>query len=127
MIFGRHIYGYYIKHGLILWLGLAALILVDYFQLLVPELFRMLINGMNTGSAVTEGGAAAFDLDFLLMRICVPMIVIILVMVAGRFFLRGCFFCLAVRVAGGFCDPIFFTGKYHSHQDFKVKKGGKKT
>ena len=39
MIFGKYINKYYLKNAPILILGLAALILVDYFQLFIPELF----------------------------------------------------------------------------------------
>ena len=46
MIFGKYINKYYLKNAPILILGLAALILVDYFQLFIPELYRMVINGM---------------------------------------------------------------------------------
>ena len=41
MIFGKYINKYYLKNAPILILGLAALILVDYFQLFIPELYRM--------------------------------------------------------------------------------------
>ena len=39
MIFGKYINKYYLKNAPILILGLAALILVDYFQLFIPELY----------------------------------------------------------------------------------------
>ena len=38
MIFGRHINKYYIKYAYSLVIGLEALILVDYLQLIGPEL-----------------------------------------------------------------------------------------
>ena len=37
MIFGKYINKYYLKNAPILILGLAALILVDYFQLFIPH------------------------------------------------------------------------------------------
>ena len=40
MIFGKHINRYYLKNAALLLLGLAALVLVDFFQLKVPELYR---------------------------------------------------------------------------------------
>ena len=49
MIFGKHINRYYLRYAPILLLGLAALILVDYFQLEIPEFYRLVINGINTG------------------------------------------------------------------------------
>ena len=38
MIFGKYINRYYLKNAPLLLLGLAALVLVDFFQLKVPEL-----------------------------------------------------------------------------------------
>ena len=49
MIFGKYINRYYLRHAPTLLLGIAALILVDYMQLIIPELYRMLINGVNSG------------------------------------------------------------------------------
>ena len=54
MIFGKHINRYYIKHLPILLLGIVSLVMVDYFQLVVPELYRMVINGMNTGFVTVD-------------------------------------------------------------------------
>ena len=69
MIFGKYINRYYLKYAWILLVGLAALVLVDYFQLEVPELYRMVVNGINTGVVETAEGTVPFDLDFLLDRI----------------------------------------------------------
>ena len=68
MIFGRHINRYYLRYSPVLLLGLAALVLVDYFQLKIPELYRLVINGAN--------GTTAFNMDVLLNDICLPMIFI---------------------------------------------------
>ena len=65
MIFGKYINKYYLKNAPILILGLAALILVDYFQLFIPELYRMVINGMNGDPVLVNGQAAVFDMEFL--------------------------------------------------------------
>ena len=49
MIFGKHINRYYLKYAPHLLLGLLALWTVDYLQLIIPELYQMVINGMNQG------------------------------------------------------------------------------
>ena len=92
MIFGKHINRYYIKNAPVLILGVLALILVDYFQLRIPELYRMLINGMNGELILVNGEYVPFNLDFLLDNICLPIITIIVVMVIGRFLWRVCFY-----------------------------------
>ena len=54
MLCGKHINKYYLKHWPMLLLGLIALIVVDYFQLLIPELYSMVINGINDGYVVID-------------------------------------------------------------------------
>ena len=98
MIFGKHINRYYVKYSWLLLLGLAALIAVDYIQLEVPELYQMIINGMNRGYVEIDSVQVPFDMSFLLDRICMPMVWIILAMVFGRFAWRVCFFGAAIRV-----------------------------
>ena len=124
MIFGKHINRYYLKYSWILLIGLAALVLVDYFQLEVPELYRMVINGMNTGFVEIDGEQVAFDLDFLLDRVCLPLIVIVLVMVVGRFLWRICFFGSAVRVEMDIRNRMFDHCKDLSRQYYQVNKVG---
>ena len=124
MIFGKYINRYYLKYAWILLVGLAALVLVDYFQLEVPELYRMVVNGINTGVVETAEGTVPFDLDFLLDRICLPLIFIILVMVVGRFTWRICFFGTGIRVETSIRDRMFDHCKDLSAQYYQVNKVG---
>ena len=84
MIFGKYINRYYWKHAPTLLLGLAALILVDYMQLIIPELYRMLINGVNSGAVLVDGVSTPFTREVLLQNVCLPMIGIIVSMEIGR-------------------------------------------
>ena len=124
MIFGKYINKYYLKYAWILLVGLAALILVDYFQLEVPELYRMVVNGINTGVVETAEGTVPFDLNFLLDEICMPLIIIILVMVVGRFTWRICFFGTGIRVETSIRDRMFDHCKDLSAQYYQVNKVG---
>ena len=98
LIFGKYINRYYWKHAPTLLLGVAALILVDYMQLIIPELYRMLINGINSGSVLVEGVPTPFTKEVLMQNICLPMIGIIVSLIIGRFLWRICFFGAAIRV-----------------------------
>lgn len=98
MIFGRHINKYYLKYGWMLLLGLIALIGVDYFQLEIPELYQMIVNGFNDGCVTVNGEVLPFDMNFLLDRICLPMIGVIAIMLLGRFLWRVCFFGAAIKL-----------------------------
>ncbi len=124
LIFGKHINRYYLKYAPQLLLGAVALILVDYVQLLIPELYRMLINGLNTGSVLFQGAPTGFTLDFLLDHICLPIVYIILVMVLGRFLWRVCFFGSAIRVETDIRIRMFDHCKELSREYYQVNKVG---
>ncbi len=98
MVFGKHINKYYIKYGLVLILGVIALIVVDFFQLKIPEFYRMVINGINNGVVEYEGQMVTFNMDFVINKICLPMFVVAAGMIIGRFLWRICFFGSGIKV-----------------------------
>lgn len=124
MIFGKQINRYYIKYAPSLLLGIAALVLVDYLQLIVPELYRTVINGMNDGFISVSGGSVPFDMTYLLDKICLPMIFIILGMVLGRFLWRICFFGVGIKVETSLRSRMFDHCKELSQQYYQVNKVG---
>lgn len=107
MLFGKHINKYYLKHLPMLLLGLIALIVVDYFQLLIPELYSMVINGINDGYVVIDNVPHQFNMDFLLDRICLPLIFVIIFLVIGRFVWRICFFGSAIKAEADLRGKMF--------------------
>ena len=124
MIFGKHINRYYLKYGPLLLLGLVALVAVDYLQLEIPKLYRMVINGMDCGTVVSGGVSVPFDMDFVLDKICMPMVIIILAMVFGRFLWRVCFFGAAVRLEADLRNRMFDHAKDLSREYYQVNKVG---
>lgn len=124
MVFGKHINRYYLRYAPVLFVGLLALIAVDYFQLEIPEYYQMVVNGMNDGVVTVEGEVLPFDLDFLLDRVCLPMIFVVLAMVAGRFLWRICFFGSAIRVETDLRNRMFDHCKGLSRQYYQVNKVG---
>lgn len=124
MVFGKHINRYYFKYAGWLLLGLASLVTVDYFQLEIPKLYRMLVNGMNGGRVEVDGALLVFDMDFLLDRICMPMVGIILAMVFGRFLWRVCFFGAAVRLETDLRNRMFDHAKDLTPEYYQVNKVG---
>ena len=124
MIFGKHINKYYLRYAPMLFLGLLALILVDYMQLFIPELYRMVINGIEHGVVDVDGVTYAFDMPFLLDRICLPMIFIIAAMVIGRFLWRVCFLGAGVKVETAIRGKMFDHCKDLSRQYYQVNKVG---
>ena len=124
MIFGKHINRYYLKFAPILVLGLIALGMVDFLQLEIPKLYRMLINGMDYGVVDVNGVSMTFDLNFLLDYICMPMVAVILSMVVGRFVWRLCFLGSAVRLEEELRNNMFNRAKDLSREYYQVNKVG---
>lgn len=124
MIFGKHINRYYGKYAPRLLLGAIALILVDYVQLIIPELYRMLINGLNDGQVLYRGNTVPFNTDFLMDKICLPIVFVIAVMVVGRFLWRVCFFGSAIRVETDLRIRMFDHCKDLSRSYYQINKVG---
>ena len=124
MIFGKYINRYYLKNAPALLLGLAALLMVDYIQLMIPGLYRLVINGVNLGQVVVNGQTVPFDKAVLMQHICLPMIWIVLLMVVGRFLWRVCFFGSAVKVTADLRERMFDHSRCLSQQYYQVNKVG---
>lgn len=124
MIFGKYINRYYLKNAPVLLLGLLALLMVDYIQLLIPQFYRLVINGVNLGQVVVNGQPLPFTKEVLLQHICLPMIWIVVLMVIGRFLWRICFFGSAVRVSANLRERMFDHSRQLSQQYYQVNKVG---
>ena len=124
MVFGRHINKYYLRYALPLLIGLATLVAVDYLQLIIPNMYQMVVNGMNTGYVTVNGAKVAFDMNFVLDRICLPMIIIICCITAGRFLWRIMFFGSGIRVSTHIRDKMFDNAKDLSREYYQVNKVG---
>ena len=124
MIFGKHINRYYLKYAGWLLLGLVSLFAVDYCQMVIPKLYRIIINGLNTGAVDIDGVMMAFNMDILLDHVCFPLLVIILTLVVGRFLWRICFFGVAIKVEQGLRDRMFDRARHLSREYYQVNKVG---
>ena len=126
LIFGKHINRYYLKYSPVLILGILSLVLVDYMQLKIPELYGMIIQGIETGSVrdTVTGTVYAFNMDFVLDMICRPMLFVILSLVFGRFLWRVCFFGSGIKVETDLRGKMFDRCKDLSQQYYQVNKVG---
>ena len=124
MIFGKHINRYYLRYAPMLLFGLASLIAVDYLQLVIPELYKLVIDGMFAGSVMVEGVQHAFDLEFLLESVCMPMVGVILSVVVGRFLWRVCFFGASILLEARLRGSMFDHARHLSREYYQVNKVG---
>lgn len=124
MLFGKIINRYYLKYLHLFLLGLIALIAVDYAQLKIPELYNYLINGINDGVVTVGGETLTFDFQFVLDKICQPMLWIVLAMVVGRFSWRICFLGAGVKFETDLRLEMFDHCKDLSQNFYQVNKVG---
>ena len=124
MIFGKYINRFYLKYAPHLLLGLFALWAVDYLQLIIPELYQMVINGMNQGYVMVDGVQQTFDMAFLLDKICMPMVGVAVAIVFGRFLWRVSIFGAAIRVETNLRDEMFDHAKNLSREYYQQNKVG---
>ena len=117
MLFGKHINRYYLKYAGWIILGLLSLVVVDGLQLIVPELYGTVVDGMS-------GHIQGFDLDFVLDEICMPMVGIILTVVFGRFLWRYCFFGAGIRMEEDLRNRMFSHARLLSREYYQVNKVG---
>jgi len=126
LIFGKHINRYYLKYLPMLLLGALALVLVDYMQLVIPELYGAVIEGIETGFVTDSANDIVynFDLNYVLDNICRPMLFVILSLVFGRFLWRVCFFGAGIKLETDLRDRMFDRCKDLSQQYYQVNKVG---
>ncbi len=124
MVFGKHINRYYIKYLLPILLGIAALIAVDYFQLIIPEIYRIVVNGINDGAVEIDGVIVDFDKTVLWNEVCKPMFIVIAVLIVGRFLWRICLFGSGYRLEKDLRGRMFSHAKDMSCEFYSKNKVG---
>lgn len=124
MIFGKHINKYYLKYLWMLLIGLVALVAVDYFQLLIPEYLRTVLNGINTGEVIIDGQTTPFTMETLLTHVCFPLLIVVAIIVIGRFAWRMCFLGSAVKVESEMRSEMFDRARFLSPRFYRENKVG---
>ena len=124
MIFGKHINRYYLRYAPMLIFGLVSLVAVDYLQLIIPELYQMVVDGMFAGSVTIDGTAHVFNMDFLLDTVCMPMVGVILSVCIGRFLWRICFFGSSILLEAQLRAKMFDRARFLSREYYQVNKVG---
>ena len=124
MILGKHLNRYYLRYGLVLLMGILVLVIEDYMMLELPRFYQMVVNGLNDGAVTVDGVRHTFNMNFLLDRICMPMVWLILLIALGRFIWRMCFFGTAVRVERDLRNRMFDRARFLSCEYYSRNKVG---
>ena len=124
MIFGKHMNRYYLRFAPMLLLGILVLLVEDYMLLLVPEFYRMIVNGISYGTVDVNGVQQAFDMAFLVDKICLPLAIVSLAMVLGRFLWRSLFLSPAILLEKDLRERMFDRCRHLSCQFYSTNKVG---
>ena len=114
MIFGKHINKYYLRFAHFFILGIAALLIIDYVQLEIPEIIGAVINGLEYKT---------LDYEQLLDSI-VKLGIIAILMVLGRFTWRYCIFGTSIKIETCIRDDMFKHAETLSQNYFSKNKTG---
>lgn len=124
MLFGKHINRYYLKHFPVMFLGVLTLLVVDYMQLKIPEIYKDIVDGITDGVIEKNKQFIPFDMDYLLDKVCLPMMITILILVFGRFLWRICFRGSAIKMETDLRGKMFDKCKDLSQEYYQVNKVG---
>ncbi|MBR2310792.1 MAG: ABC transporter ATP-binding protein [Oscillospiraceae bacterium] len=124
MIFGKHMNRYYLRFAPMLLLGVLVLIAEDYMVLLIPEFYRMIVNGISYGVVNTDGGQVPFNMAFLIDKICLPLAIVTLLMVLGRFLWRSLFITPSILLEKDLRDRMFDRCRHLDREFYSTNKVG---
>lgn len=114
MIFGKHVNRFYVKYGIFFLIGVASLFLVDYFQLLIPDIIGDIIEGLEY-LTLTETALVSFMKELALIA---------LVIIMGRFLWRIFIFGTSRRVDYELRNMMFTHAEKLSQSYYQEKKSG---
>ena len=114
MLFGKYVNKYYLKYGLVMLLGIAALLAVDYFQLLVPDLVGNIVDGLENKTLIKDE----------LRSYISEILLIAVVMFTGRFLWRVCLFGTGVKVETDLRNEVFKNMQFLSQRFYNQNKTG---
>lgn len=114
MLLGKHINEYYLKYGIVLLTGIVALLLVDYFQLKIPDIVGDIVDGLQFKTLTKDKLK-----DYVLL-----LGVVAVVMFFGRFIWRICLFGTGIRVECNLRNKVFKNMQFLSQRFFQENKTG---
>lgn len=114
MLFGKHINKYYLKYGIFFLIGIAALITVDYVQLLIPDVTGSIIEGIEA-KTLTEAMLKVYMKNIITWGI---------IIVAGRFLWRIFIMGTSRRIDFELRNKMFAHSEKLSRRFYQENKSG---
>ncbi len=118
MLFGKYVNKFYKKYWYLFVLGVTCLVLVDYFQLLIPEIYGSIVNELKANTLFSDGNSKIINYSLQLLGVG-------LIMLIGRFGWRNTVFGCGIRVATDLRDDLYKKALQLDQKYYKqVKVGG---
>lgn len=114
MVIGKHFTKYYFKYGILFIIGIIALIVVDYFQLEIPEIIGNIVDGIREQNLTQE----------IIKEYAFRMLIIALFVFVGRFLWRICIFGNGVKIEADIRNEMFAHMEKLSTRYFHENKTG---
>jgi len=117
MLFGQHVNKFYKKYWYLFLLGALFLILVDYFQLLIPEIYGSIINELKNGTLFSENNKKILNFSLQILGVG-------LIMFIGRFGWRNTVFGVGIRIESDLREELFKKALTLDQSFYKQNKTG---
>ena len=122
MLFGKNINKYYLKYFLFFLFGLVALIIINWFQLKIPKICGVILDGI--GDAAKDDPNSLFNNPEQIKQLMIQLACIAAIMFIGRFSWRYCIFGVAARIEADIRDEMFQKSLKLSNAYYKQHKTG---
>ncbi len=118
MLLGRHINKYYLKYWWMFLIGVIGMVAVDYFQTLIPEYLGRLVDLFDSADSVSNIDMA------ILKEIIIGVIIVGVVMFAGRVIWRFSLFGASRKIEAGIRHDMFLKSTRLSQRYYHENKVG---
>lgn len=117
MLFGKYVNKFYKRYWYLFLLGALFLILVDYFQLKVPEIYGKIINELKEETLFKNG-------DSSLIKYALELMGIGFIMLIGRFGWRNTVFGCGIRIEADLRDELYLKALNLDQEFYRTNKTG---
>jgi len=120
MLFGKYVNKFYKKYWYLLISGAIFLILVDYFQLKIPEIYGSIINELKNGTLFSDTNNEYGKI----LSYALQMLGVGLIMFIGRFGWRNTVFGVGIRIEADLREDLFKKALTLDQAFYKENKTG---
>ena len=112
MLLGKYINKYYLKYAVFFLIGVAALVAVDYFQLLIPDYIEEIVDSIEAGKQID------------ILKMVIELTIIGVVMCVGRILWRVALLTTSKKIEGNIRREMFEKSERLSQKFYHENKVG---